>query len=462
VDPAIRAIAYARKHRARFVDELAELIAFPSVSSDARRAGDLRSCAAWLADHLARLGLTDVNLWPASGHPLVWGRRHVSAGAPTLLVYGHYDVQPEGARAAWQTPPFRGTVRGSNLYGRGASDDKGQAFAHIKALESYLATGELPINVSVLLDGEEEIGSPGLVRALMRGDFPIRADAIVISDTRIPAPDRPALTYSLRGNLQLELEISGPARDLHSGYFGGSAPNPLEYLGGLIARLHAPDGRVALDGFYDRVRGIPSQERAYMAARGPSDAAIVRAQGSPPAHRNRDYSLYERTTALPSLTVTRITTEGNAGRATIPSRAVAWIDIRLVPEQDAKAIAQSFRDRVAALQPDGLRAAVRPLSATPWVALDRRGPIQAAAAAAYRRGFGSTPVFLRSGGSIGVVAAFQRTLRVPIVLMGFGLPGDGAHGPNEKFHLPNFFRGIETSIWFMRDLRRAGLAGKRA
>ena len=456
MDRARLAVDYARRHGARFVDELCELIGFPSVSSDLRRKSDVERCAVWLADHLRRIGLADARVWRTSGHPLVWARRQGAAGAPTILIYGHYDVQPEGSREAWQTPPFRGTLRGDHLYGRGASDDKGQLFTHIKALESYLATSELPVNVVVLLDGEEEIGSPGLIKRMQQGSDALAADLIVISDTRIPSPERPALTYALRGNLQLELGVSGPARDVHAGYFGGSAPNPLQHLSRLVARLHAPDGRVAIDGFYRRVRAITPEARAYMAAVGPPDSAIVKTQGSPPARGDPGYSLYERTTARPGLTVTRVSTDGAGGPAAIPSRASARIDIRLVPDQQPAEIAELFRRWITGARDEGLRASVRLVAATPWVELPRRGAVPAAAATAYQNAFGVQPVFLRSGGSIGVVSAFQRLLGIPIVLMGFGLPSDGAHGPNEKFHLPTFIRGLETSIWFMRNIGAIG------
>ena len=450
------AIAYARRERARFIDELKQLVGFPSVSSDRRRAAELQRCAAWLADHLGRIGLDEARVWPTAGHPLVFARsRAVLAAAPTLMIYGHYDVQPEGSRADWHTSPFRGTVRGDDLHGRGASDDKGQLFAHVKALEACLATGGLPVNIVCLFDGEEEIGSPSLLRNLLSIRDRLRADVIVISDTRMPSPHRPALTYALRGAVQLEVEVLGPARDLHAGYFGGAAPNPLEHLARLIAGLYAPDGRIALEGFYRGVRPISLAERRYMAVAGPTNAEVVKAQGALPPARDRAYSLYERTTVRPSLSVTRVATDRSAGRATIPSRATASIDIRLVPDQAPVRVAELVADRLRNEAVSGTRTSVRILARTPPVELPRTGPAPRAAADAYRRAFGVEPVFLRSGGSIPIVAAFEEAFRVPIVLMGFGLSTDGAHGPNEKFHLPNFYRGIETSVWFMRNLCRA-------
>lgn len=426
------AIAFVRQHRDRFVDELKDFVSIPSVSADARRRSDMERCAAWLAEHLRSIGMRDAAVLRTAGHPLVLARTEGERpDRPTVLVYGHYDVQPEGRREDWHSPPFAGTIQGSNLYARGASDDKGQLFAHVKALEAYLAADQPPVNVACLFDGEEEIGSPSLIRALPRLGGQIKADAVVISDTRIPSSQQPALTYSLRGAVHLDVTVRGASRDLHAGYFGGAAPNALQHLARLISALHRPDGRIAIDGFYDAVR--------------------------PPENGwNSELSRYDRTTVLPCLTVTRIATNPNAGRATIPAWARASIDIRLVPDQRPADIVAFVKEHIGRSTPVGMRASVDVVGAARPVALSRKGPTARAAEAAYQSAFFSPPVFLRSGGSIPIVAAFQDVLAVPIVLMGFGLPDDGAHGPNEKFHLPTFFRGIETSLWFMQYLRQAG------
>lgn len=281
-------LAYARTHRARFLAELKRLVRFPSVSAQPAHAKDVRACAAWLAEHLQRIGMHGVRVIPTPRHPIVYAEWKWAPGRPTVLVYGHYDVQPPDPLKEWMTPPFAPAVRGRHLYGRGASDDKGQLFAHVKALESYLQTARrLPVNVKCLFEGEEEIGSPNLKPFIERHRRALAADAAVMSDTRMLGPDQPALTYSLRGGLGLELEVAGPKRDLHSGTFGGAVHNPLQALCEIIAGLHDAEGRIAIPGFYDRVRRPDERERSYMATVGPPDARILadagagRAWGSP-------------------------------------------------------------------------------------------------------------------------------------------------------------------------------------
>jgi len=257
-----RAIAYARRHRPRFLRELKEFIRFPSVSSQPRNAADVKSCAAWLGGHLRRLGLESVRIVPTRGHPVVYGAWQRARGRPTVLVYGHYDVVPPDPLKAWHTPPFEPSVRGHDLFGRGACDDKGQLFTHLKALESYLMTGRvLPVNVKCVFEGEEEMDSPNFAAFVAGGKRALRADIAVMSDTRMLAPDRPAITYAERGNLRLEVEVEGPRQDLHSGIFGGAVQNPLQALCEMLASLHDANGRIDIPGFYDAVRPWSEQER---------------------------------------------------------------------------------------------------------------------------------------------------------------------------------------------------------
>jgi acetylornithine deacetylase/succinyl-diaminopimelate desuccinylase-like protein len=448
-------ITYAHSNRLRFLAELCDFLRFPSISAQPRHAGDVRRCAEWLATHLRGVGLEHVQVIETPRHPLVCAEWRRAPRRPTLLIYGHYDVQPVDPLGEWRTPPFAPSVRGDYLYGRGASDDKGQLFCHLKAIEAYLRTsGRLPVNVVCLFEGEEEIGSPNLAPFVRRNRRALAAAAAVISDTSIPAPDRPAITYGLRGSLGLELELRGPRQDLHSGHFGGAIHNPAQALCEVLAALHDASGRVAIPGFYDRVRPVSLAERAALARAAPSDGQILRNAGVERGWGERAYTLYERATIRPALTINGITAgyQGPGGKGIIPARAAAKISFRLVPDQDPSEIEQLFRAHIARVTPPTVRAAVRVYSAARPALVSRRHPAVRAAAVAYRRGFDAAPAFLRSGGTIPVVNTFQEILGIPTALMGFGLPGDRIHAPNEKLYLPNFDNGIATAIWFLHEL----------
>lgn len=452
-----RALAYARDKRGEFLGQLKEFIRIPTVSAQPRHAPDLKRCAHWLAQHLKRTGLERVRVIPTERHPLVYGEWRHAPRQPTLLIYGHYDVQPADPLGEWRSPPFTPTVRGEDLYGRGACDDKGQLMTHVNALESYLATGRrLPINVKCLFEGEEEIGSLHLFPFVAKSRSLLAADVAVMSDTRMLGPDRPAISYAERGALYLELTVQGPEHDLHSGSFGGAVHNPLQALCEIIAKLHDGQRRIAIPGFYDRVRLLNEREREAMWRAGPSDAQILADARSDRPWGERGYSLYERTTARPSLTVNGITGgyQGPGGKGIVPARAVAKLSFRLVPDQDPGEVERLFRQHLARITPATVRATLRTLSRAAPAVVDPQHPAMRAAALAYRRGFGAKPAFLRSGGTIPILPAFQRELGIPTVLMGFALPDDRMHAPNEKFHIPNFFKGIETSIWFLDRLAR--------
>lgn len=447
-----RVLECSRVNRSRFVAELADFIRFPSVSAQPKHAGDIKNCARWLADHLHAIGLENARVVPTDRHPLVHAEWRGAIGRPTVLIYGHYDVQPADPLGEWRSPPFEPAIRDGNIFGRGASDDKGQMFAHIKALESYLRTdGALPVNIRCLFEGEEEIGSPNLSRFLPRIEDSLAADAAIVSDTPMLGPGRPAIHYALRGALYTELEVRRPGRDLHSGNFGGVVHDPLQALCDMIAALHDKDARIAIPGFYDQVRGWSAGERARMARSGPSDPEILDNAAAELGWGERGYSLYERMTLRPSLTVNGIGGGygGPGAKGVIPARAAAKLSFRLVPDQDPRQIDRLFRQYIARLTPNTVRSAVRTLSSAEPALVDPAHPALRAASLAYRKGFGATPVFLRSGGTIPIVSVLQGRLRIPTVLMGFALPDDGMHGPNEKFHLPNFFNGIATSIYFL-------------
>ncbi|MER2514704.1 MAG: dipeptidase [Nitrosomonas ureae] len=446
------ALVYTQNRRARFISELKEFVRFPSVSAQPQYKGDIQRCAAWLADHLKKIGMERVAVIPTSGHPVVYAEKCHAPGKPTVLIYGHYDVQPAEPRIEWRSPPFDSIILGDDLYGRGASDDKGQLFTHVKAFEALLRSGrELPVNIKCLFEGEEEIGSPNLPAFMIANRQILAADCVVISDTQIPSVSHPAITYALRGSISLELEISGQKRELHSGVLGGAIHNPLQALCEMIAQMHDQTGHIAIPGFYDRVRRWDAKERAYMRRVGPSDEKVLQDAGAAMGWGERDYSLYERTTIRPAITVTTMHGgyQGGGVKAAIPTHGLVKLNFRLVPDQDPQEIDRLFREYVEQITPTGMRTRIRTFASSRPVLISRNHPAVIAAAHAYRHGFGTAPVFLRNGGTIPVAGLIQEILHLPIVLMGFGLPDDGIHGPNEKFHLPNFFNGIETSIRFL-------------
>jgi acetylornithine deacetylase/succinyl-diaminopimelate desuccinylase-like protein len=450
-----RAIAYARANRNASLAELKDFIRFPSVSAQPEHASDVARCASWLAKHLRSIGLTNARVVQTPRHPIVYASWLHAPGRPTLLIYGHYDVQPADPLHEWITPPFEPTIRGDDLFGRGACDDKGQMFTHVKALEAFLKTnGAFSINVKCLFEGEEEIGSPNLTPFVQRNRDALAADAVVVSDAPMLGRDRPAISYGARGALSLELHVFGPKHDLHSGNFGGAVHNPLQALCEIIARLHDAKGRIAIPGVYDKVRKVSAAESARMAWTGPTDAKILADAQTERGWGESGHSLLERLTLRPALTVNGILGgyQGSGAKGVIPSRASAKLSFRLVPDQDPREIDRLFRAYVADIAPATVRIAVKSQGfADPFLA-DPRHPAMRAAAFAYRKGFGAAPAFARFGGTIPVLSVFQKALGAPVVVMGFASPDDHLHGPNEKLHIPSFFKGVETSIWFMSAL----------
>ena len=450
---------YARQHARRFVRELAELIRFPSVSSLAQHAADVRNCADWLVRHLREIGLEGVRRWDSGGHPMVCGHWLHAAGRPTLLIYGHYDVQPADPVGEWSSPPFEPAIRGDHLFGRGSADDKGQFFVHVKAIESWLGTrGRLPVNVKCLFEGDEEIGSTSLPAFLATHPTHVSADAAVVSDMRMRGPNVPSITESLRGALRLELDVRGARADLHSGNFGGAVANPLQVLSEIVARLHDRHGRIAIPGFYDRVRELSDDERAEMAAHGPSDREILGEAGAPSLFGEPGYSAYERTTIRPALTITSVRAghQGEGAKAVIPARASALLDFRLAADQEPIQIDRLCRRLLARIAPATVTVRLRTLFHASPVATPRDEPAVRAAAAAYRAGFGRAAIFLRIGGTVPVVSILHERLRIPTVMMGFALPDSNLHAPDENLHLPTFFRGIRTSIQFLHEMAVRG------
>jgi acetylornithine deacetylase/succinyl-diaminopimelate desuccinylase-like protein len=451
------ALAHARAHRSRTVRTLEELVRIPSISADPARAADVRRCAGRLADLLCRIGLDRVRVVETARHPLVYGEWCRRPGRPTVLVYGHYDVQPVDPLGAWRSPPFEPTRRGDHLYGRGASDNKGQFCAHLAAIEAWLlGAGGLPVNLRCLLDGEEEIGSPSLPDFLRRRRERLASEVVIISDTRMLGPGRPAVTVGLRGLLNLELEVHGPRRDLHAGTFGGAVHNPLQALSELLAALHDQDGRVAVPGFYDRVRHLSDHDRRVLAEAAPGDGAILRQAGVAAGWGERGWTLHERTTLRPALTVNGLGGgyQGPGSKSIIPVAASAKLGVRLVPDQRPLEVEQLLRRHVIRATPTTVQVTVRAGSRVPPILFDTAHPAMEAASAACSRGFGAHPAFLRSGGTIPAAGMLRRALGTPVILLGLALPDDRAHAPNERLHLPNLWQGIDTLIWFLLEAAR--------
>jgi acetylornithine deacetylase/succinyl-diaminopimelate desuccinylase-like protein len=452
----MEALDYARSHHDEFLVELKQFLRIPSVSTQAEHKPDVERAAVWLRDRLLSAGFSEARVMPTAGHPVVYAER-MDAGrdASTVLIYGHYDVQPPDPLDLWDTPPFEPTIVGDEIVARGASDDKGQLYAHVKALEAFdQTTGAPPVNVKCVFEGEEECGSPRLEPFIREHKDLLAADVAVISDTGMLGQEMPSMVYGLRGLAYVEVEVTGPDHDLHSGLYGGAVHNPINALCGMIAKLHDENGRVTIPGFYDNVIELSQEERAELSAV-PFDRlewleeAGVRTDWGEPT-----YTITERTSIRPTLDANGIWggyTEPGA-KTVLPSKAFAKISMRLVPNQDPNRIVTLIREHLATIAPRTVDVEVRTLGGGQPALVDRNSPAMKAASRAYALAFGKEPVLVRRGGSIPVVATFQRILGIETVLMGFGLPDDRLHSPNEKFHLPNFYRGIETIIHFMEFL----------
>ena len=444
--------AWAREHHTRFVSELAEFVRFPTVSAQPSHAQDMRRSARWLAAHLGRIGLEHVRLVETQGHPLVyadWLRAH---SKPTLLLYGHYDVQPPEPEREWRTGPFVPVVRFDRLFGRGASDDKGQMFVHIKAVESWLhSTGALPLNLRCVFEGEEEIGSLNLLRFLGQHSDQIASEVAVISDSPMANAQEPAITCALRGALSVELEVRGQDRDLHSGAYGGAIHNPLQALCEILAALHDEHGAIAIPDFYTPVREVSRAERLELRQTGPRNEDVLRGAGATRGWGEPGFSLYERITIRPALTVNGIIGgyQGEGAKAVIPAAATAKLNFRLVPDQDPRDVFDQLRDHLAMMTSVGVRTRLRAQMMARPVVIDRDQPAFEAAAQACLFGFGRPPRFLRAGGTIPIVSALIESLHIPVVLLGFALPEDRLHAPNESFSLSVFQRAVQTSIAFL-------------
>lgn len=451
--------SYLESAREGQLDALKEWLRIPSISTLAEHRADVAEAAAWVAAKLERIGIENVEIIEAEGHPTVYADwLHAGPDAPTLLIYGHYDVQPVDPLEAWSSPPFEPTIRGDSLFARGASDDKGQTFIHLAAVEALLRLeGALPVNVKFLIEGEEEIGSKGLTRLVYEQKERLAADACLISDSPMLAPDKPLIVYGLRGGWMGEIRVQGPTRDLHSGMFGGAILNPNQALCEMLAALHDERGRITVPGFYDGVEPPEAIEREHLARIPYGETELLAESGAPAAWGEPDYSVTERIGVRPTLEINGISGgfTGDGFKTVIPSKAIAKVSCRLVPGQDPLRIGKLLADYLDELAHPGITVEVHPHQHAPAVLVPLDGPEIEAAARAVEKVFGRRPYFSREGGSIPVAAALQDSLGIPIIMVGFGLPDDNLHAPNEKIHLPNFFKGIRTSIALMEEIGRS-------
>ena len=454
---ASAAVTYARENQGRFLNELKDLLRIPSVSTLPEHKNDVRRAAEFVASQMKRIGLENVEIIATAGHPLVYGDWLHAAGKPTILCYGHYDVQPAEPLDEWHSPPFEPTERNQNLYARGAVDDKGQMYMHLKALESLMkaGNGKLPVNVRLIIEGEEEVGGESIAKFVREHPQRLKADVALISDTELFAPGLPTICVGLRGMVYTELEAQGAKTDLHSGIYGGAAPNPFVALVQIISRLKDESGRVLVPGFYDRV-GKPSDDELAAWKRLPFDEEHYRKTevGSNVLTGEKDYSVLYRTWARPTLEVHGMPGGfvGAGAKTVIPARACAKVSMRLVPDQRPDEIFKLYSDFVRSLVPRGIQLNIKQWSMADPIVVRTDNKFIRTAAEAMHDVFHKDTVYIRSGGSIPIVADFEKVLKVPSVMMGFGLPDDNLHAPNEKFHIPNFYSGIESIILWMQKL----------
>jgi len=428
-----------------FRAELGDFLRIPSVSTSSAHAADMGRCAEWVGERLREAGATAVEIIETEGHPIVLGERLVDPSAPTLLVYGHYDVQPTEPDDLWTTPPFEPTERDGRLYARGAVDDKGQVHMHIKALETRLRSGaDTPLNLKYVIEGEEEVGSQHLGGFLRAHSDRLACDAVLISDTSMFSPDLPCITTGLRGIVYTEVNVRGPDHDLHSGSYGGAVVNPANALAGILARLKDDAGRATVPGFYDPVRAITDEEKADL-ARLPMDDEAVRADvGAPELGGEDGFSTLERLWFRPTLDVNGLLSgfTGEGSKTVLPSKAMAKVSMRLVPDQDPTEVGDAFERYVKELAPPGVTVEVRRFhDGAPWVA-DPSHPVFDAARVSLEAGFGTPPAMIREGGSIPIVPMFEKVFDAPVLLVGFALPGCNAHAPDEWIDLGVYRRGI--------------------
>ncbi len=445
--------AYVEANRERFIEELKELMRIPSVSAQREHDGDTQACAEWLVSHFQSLGL-EARLIDKGGKPIVRAEAK-GKSSRRVVIYGHYDVQPEDPVDQWKTPPFEPTIRDGIIYGRGATDDKGQSFTHIKAVESLLKTeGELPCEVIFLLEGEEECGGESLSHYVKEARDELKPDVLIISDSTMYDEKTPAITYGLRGIAISEFTVKGASQDVHSGAYGGAIANPAMVLAQILSKCVAPDGKVLIPYFYNDVAPLEKWESESIAKLGFDDQAFVAELNVPHPHGEPGHSTLERIWNRPTFEVNGMFGgyTGGGSKTIVPASATAKISIRLVPHQNPQRIRDLIVEHLKAVCPDTVRLEIADFATSPSVLFDVTEPAFQAAQEALRKGFGGEPVFIRCGGSIPVVSTFVEQLGCPVIIMGFGLDSDAPHGPNEHFSLDSFIRGTKASVHLLRTI----------
>lgn len=456
-DPARQ---YSRAHGERFRQELHDFLRIPSISTDPAHAPDMERTAEWLVAHMRSLGLENAKVMPTAGYPVAYGE-WLGAGPdkPTVLVYGHYDVVPAEMADGWHTPPFEPVEKDGKIYARGATDDKGQLFIHIKALESYLKTADsAPVNVKFLIEGEEEVSSPNLVPFIKEHLDLLRADVCIISDTSMRSIEEPAILHSLRGMTYLEVEVQGPTDDLHSGLWGGAVHNPALALVEILGKLYNPDNTIAVPGFYDDVVPLTTEERAMIAKTDLTEEQYKQSTGVPAIWGDANYNIRERISARPTLDINGLWSgwTGPGPKTIVPAKAGVKLSSRLVGNQDPHKIFEQIKNYIESIAPPTVKVSVRLITTGKAALFSFDIPEMQAASRAYEKAWGAKPVFTRGGGSIPVVAEIADLMGIPVVMMGYGLDDDGLHSPNERFSIEMFHRGVETAIVYLEKLAELG------
>lgn len=448
-------LSFVEANKDRYLAELKDFLAIQSVSSQTNHNADMRRCAEWTANQMRTIGLNNVQIMDTGGHPVVYGDWTGAPGKPTILLYGHYDVQPVDPVQLWTSPPFEATVRDGNLYARGSSDDKGQVFIHLKAVEATMKNaGTLPVNIKMLIEGEEEVGSAHLDNFVKEHKEQLKADLVLISDSSMFAKGVPSVCYGLRGLAYMEVEVTGPNGDLHSGSFGGSIHNPIQALTEMIASLHDKNGKINVKGFYDDVRPLTNAERAAYKKLPWNDKKYAKQLGLKQLYGEKGFTTLERLWARPTLECNGIWGgyTGEGAKTVLPAKAFAKISMRLVPDQSSQRAAKLFEQHIKRIAPKTVSVQVRALHGGEPAMTPIDSPGVQTAVAALEKGFGKKPLYQREGGSIPIVVQFKKILGLDTVLLGFGLPDENAHAPNEFINLDNFFGGIRTSVHFYNEL----------